>query len=226
MTEKKNAFPILPLANWWALRNRFKQSIPSSVSPGFVAAVLNMKEKSAQGNILPHLVTMGIIDQDGKPLERANRWRDDQYYPEVCREILNEVYPKELLEALPGPSLDRNAVKRWFAINTGLGEVAVGRMAAFYELLITADPSDAQATSIKKVTTQKSTTKPKERAQTTTKPPKTSPGLVGQRDNQQSDNIPSQPTIHLDIQIHISPDATAEQIDSIFASMAKHLYKK
>ncbi len=32
------------------------------------------------------------------------------------------------------------------------------------------------------------------------------------------------PDVHLDIQIHIPADATSEQIDRIFASMAKHLY--
>lgn len=225
MAEKKNSYPILPLANWWALRNRFKQSIPSVVSPGFVATVLNMKEKSARGNIISHLVDMGIIDQDGKPLERANKWRDDQHYPEVCREILNEVYPKELLEALPGPSLDRADVKRWFAVNTGLGEVAVGRMAAFYELLITADPSDAQGISSKKPASPKPTAKPKARA--VTPPPPASPkqSETIQQSENQSEKPSAQPTIHLDIQIHISPDTTAEQIDLIFASMAKHLYK-
>lgn len=32
------------------------------------------------------------------------------------------------------------------------------------------------------------------------------------------------PTLHIDIQIHISPEASADQIDQVFASMAKHLY--
>ena len=33
------------------------------------------------------------------------------------------------------------------------------------------------------------------------------------------------PSLHIDIQVHISPDASADQIDQIFSSMAKHLYK-
>lgn len=33
------------------------------------------------------------------------------------------------------------------------------------------------------------------------------------------------PKLHIDIQIHISPDATPQQIEQIFESMAKHLYK-
>lgn len=32
------------------------------------------------------------------------------------------------------------------------------------------------------------------------------------------------PALHIDVQIHISPEASADQIDQIFASMAKHLY--
>lgn len=34
------------------------------------------------------------------------------------------------------------------------------------------------------------------------------------------------PTIHIDVQVHISPDAEATQIDEIFASMAKHLFNQ
>jgi hypothetical protein len=33
-----------------------------------------------------------------------------------------------------------------------------------------------------------------------------------------------QPSVHVDLQIHISPDASPEQIDQIFSSMRRHLY--
>lgn len=32
------------------------------------------------------------------------------------------------------------------------------------------------------------------------------------------------PALHIDVQIHISPEASADQIDQIFASMSKHIY--
>jgi len=32
------------------------------------------------------------------------------------------------------------------------------------------------------------------------------------------------PTLHIDIQVHISPEASPDQIEQVFASMAKHLY--
>jgi len=34
------------------------------------------------------------------------------------------------------------------------------------------------------------------------------------------------PSLHIDVQVHVSAEASAEQIDQIFASMAKHLYGK
>ncbi len=34
----------------------------------------------------------------------------------------------------------------------------------------------------------------------------------------------SSPSLHIDVQVHVSAEASAEQIDQIFASMAKHLY--
>lgn len=34
----------------------------------------------------------------------------------------------------------------------------------------------------------------------------------------------STPSVHIDLQIHVSPEASPEQIDQIFKSMAKHLY--
>ena len=32
------------------------------------------------------------------------------------------------------------------------------------------------------------------------------------------------PSLHIDLQIHISPEASPDQIDKIFSSMSKHLY--
>lgn len=34
----------------------------------------------------------------------------------------------------------------------------------------------------------------------------------------------SSPSLHIDLQIHISPESSPEQIEQIFASMARHLY--
>jgi hypothetical protein len=198
--EQKETYPVIPVKHWWRLRERFKQSLPTSANAGFLATTLGMKEQSAKANIIPSLEMMGIIDEEGKPTDRARRWRDDVEYPEVCREIRSELYPQELLDAMPGPSVDRPAVERWFASRTGVGKTAAKRFSRVYELLT-------------------ETTLPRER-ETPPKPAK--PRTLARQEETQvfSDVVPS---IHIDIQIHISPDAKPEQIDQIFASMAKHL---
>jgi hypothetical protein len=42
--------------------------------------------------------------------------------------------------------------------------------------------------------------------------------------NSSARSVSGGPSVHIDIQVHIAPEASADQIDQIFASMAKHLY--
>jgi hypothetical protein len=210
----KETFPVIPAKHWRTLRKRFQQSIPASVTPGFLATTLGMQEQSAKSNIIPSLVQMGIIDDQWKPTERANRWRDDLEYPEVCSEIRYEVYPQELLDAAPGPSVDRQAVERWFTARTRAGKGAVGRYAVVYELLSSARVPE-EAGRPRQPVKAKSAVPRKAQAATSDKLP-----VKRVVASATADVVPS---IHIDIQIHISPDAEPDQIDQIFASMAKHL---
>jgi hypothetical protein len=77
------------------------------VTDNYLASVLDMKLASARANVLPALKVAKIIDQDGKTLERAKQWRDDDQYAKVCEEIRSDIYPRELLEAIPDPLANR-----------------------------------------------------------------------------------------------------------------------
>jgi len=229
VNKEMTTFPKIPVKHWWVLRNKFKQSLPSAVTTGFLATALGMQEKSAKANILPGLISFKLIDENGKPTDRAIQWRDDHQYPQVCEEIKQDIYPRELIEALPGSSPDREAVERWFANKAGVGVVAARKMALVYLLLSEADPSQGQdVTSPRKRT--KTTTKPKQSKLTEPKDEKPSPPPKSS-DTAPEMKVPdvqqpvTSPSLHIDIQIHIPPDASANQIDQIFASMAKHLYK-
>lgn len=142
-------FPMIPLKAWWALRKKFDQAIPTSVTPGYVATTLKMNERSAKTNVINYLIKFGIVDQDGKPLPRANDWRDKEHYSEVCKQIREEIYPSELLDAVPGPVINRSAAESWFRRKTRVGEKAAQKMAAVYEMLWEADPSKGQETATK-----------------------------------------------------------------------------
>lgn len=228
MAEPKKSFPMLPIAHWWALRKKFKQSIPGVVTDNYLATVLNMEVNSARANVLPFLKTLGIIDDDGKTQERAKLWRDDGHYPGVCEAILKDVYPKDLLEAVPRPGEDRAQAERWFANHTGVGQAAVRRMAALYTILVEAEAS--------KQPDQERTVKPrktsKAAASTTTKQPTKERVSTATADRLAADpsaggdHTPSAPGVRINLEIHISADATSDQIDQIFASITKHIYRR
>jgi len=69
--EGKNSYPMMPVKHWWALRRKFKQSIPGTVTDNYLATSLDMELKSARSNILPFLQQMGMIDPDGALFTRA-----------------------------------------------------------------------------------------------------------------------------------------------------------
>lgn len=223
-----NSYPTLSASNWWALRQKFTQSIPSIITASLLASILNMLENSAATNIIPNLKQVGIIDQDGKPTDRAKLWRDDQDYPKVCKDIIDEVYPQELRDIKVFEDSDKEAVKRWFSRATGAGASSVGKMVAFYLLLVESNPLK-NTTTVKKATTTKATSKaPINGKKVSEKQPQDQEAsAIVKKDNVNEgkhSTYPNQPSMNINLQIHISSEASVEQIDKIFESMAKHIY--
>jgi hypothetical protein len=227
--EARKNYPMLSSSHWWSLRKKFRQSIPGIVTDGYLATVFNMAAASARANILPFLKTLGLIDQDGKPTERVKLWRDDDSYPDVCKAMLKEIYPSELLDAVPDPSSDKAKAQRWFMNQKGgVGEAAARRMAGMYALLSEADPTkqpDGQQTTApqKKVSQRTDVGKPQlvSTVDKVTENPKT----MDKDTAAKRPPVTNTPEVNINLQIHISADASSDQIDQIFVSMAKHLYK-
>lgn len=220
--EAKQTFPTIPLTSWWALREVFARAMPTAtVSPQYLGTVLSMNPTSARKNVLPGLRATGLVDNDDKATPRANRWRDDDEYPAVCAEIRAELYPEELLIAYPGPEVDRQRLERWFQQRTGAGTNAAAKMAMLFELLAAADPS--QQTS----TRQRTSSTPRSGSRAPARDKKAKPATLAQQTGGIAPAVDAtinrRPSLHIDIQIHISPESTTTQIDQIFKSMAKHL---
>ncbi len=232
--ENRKSFPMLPISHWWTLRKKFRQSIPGIVTDSYLATVLNMEANSARANVFPFLKVLGITDQEGKPTQRAKLWRDDQHYGEVCKAMLQDVYPAELLEAVPDPVSEKEKAKSWFARKTSVGEAGANRMVALYSVLVEADASK-QPDQEKKRTPKKASTQTAVSAQkiggqkpTSATPISQSDYTSGEADSdKRRRNPPEQgPEVNINLQIHISADASSDQIDQIFASMSKHIYKR
>src|ERR1035437_140082 len=216
--ESKKSYPMLSVSHWWTLRKKFRQSIPGVVTDSYLATVLTMGVNSARANVLPFLRVLGIIDKDGKPTERAKTWRDDQHYPEVCHTILKEVYPSELIHAVPEPSIEKAKAKSWFAQQTGVGDQASSRMVALYTMLIEADASkqpDQDKKSASKTVPSKvaaaGADKPVRLHSVISKTPsesqKDSQGIANSKGRTPSQN----PEVNINLQIHISADASTDQ---------------
>ena len=236
MPAKGINYPVINAVRWWTVRKSFKRTIPDTVTSGYLSSILNVSPDSAQ-NIISPLKRVGLIDNDGTPTDLAKRWRDDEQYASVCEEIRKAIYPSELLAAFPDADVPREKVERWFANKTGFGTSQVSSMAFFYLLLTEADPT--------KQDTLTSPAKSPQSAKTRPSRTKTPPLRINKADKETSNGAAATttiepeekpnhsrvnlngfaPSLHIDIQIHIAPDASADQIDQIFASMNKHLYK-
>lgn len=217
---ERTSFPMLPGAHWWALRDKFKQSMPGVVTDNYLAAALNMQTISARTNVLPYLKDIGLVDGEGKTQELAKAWRDDQQYADVCKQIRDAIYPQELLSSVADPSADRAAAEKWFAYKTGAGKSAVKRMTKFYTIVVDADVTDREKKEPK--TTRKKNT-------TTQKKAEAKPAVQRKRLPRIGTPAPlpePMPGISINLQIHISADASPDQIDKIFESMAKHIYTR
>lgn len=226
-TEPANSYPRIPEKYWWAVRDIFRRTLNSPITPTTLASLFDMEKQSAQSNIIRPLVKFGIIDEKGQATDRAIDWRDDEHYPGVCKEILREVYPPELLELFPGPEPDREAVERWLAKAGKLGPAAARGSAATYALLWQGDPSKAESGSKKfdpkaqNATATRANKQARQQPKAADHPPN---AAVAEATTTPASIAPS-PSLHIDIQVHIAPEASLEQIDQIFASMAKHLCK-
>lgn len=128
--------------------------------------------------------------------------------------------PKSLTDIAPRGDADRQKIVSWF-LREGLGSGSAGNKAATYLLISSGSPNEAPARG--NASPQKSS------------PPRTVPSKKA---------VPSQPAgtiaktnegatsfagtgkipLNINVQIHISAEASSEQIELIFSAMRRYLY--
>lgn len=225
-TEKieKKGYPLIPVKQWAKLRGQFKKTMPGTASAKYLASVLSMTEQSARNNILPSLRAMKLLDADEKPTALAIKWRDDAQYPKVCETIRTAVYPQELRD-IGSSAADKDGISRWFANHTGAGDNAVRKMTAVYLMLCEADAAKLPAASNDKPAKQARGEKSKKPTEPRKKEPREEDEPAKPKERPLVAPLAA-PPMHINVQVHISSDATPDQIDKIFSSMAKHLYSR
>jgi hypothetical protein len=184
-----------------------------------LASVLKMKPLSARTNVLPTLRKLKLVDTQGKPTPLATKWRDDQEYRAVCDAMIKACYPQELIGAVPSARDNKDAAARWFAGKTGAGKIAVGKMVSFYAMLQEGLPAKQKKPSVQE--------KPAKSARVRESPQRRPASTSNQDDSRRvAEQAPREPSVHINLQIHISPDASSDQIKDIFQNIAKYIYTK
>lgn len=222
-------YPKLSAKAWRSLRARAATATSTKFTPEVVAAVLDMSSpKSAADNIVYPMRRLGLIDEEGSLTDRGHKWRIDPSYADACQEILDKVYPPDLASFVDGSGApDLSQIGNWIQ-HQGYGGSNAKQMAATYVMIAEKKIPEASANGQPR--------RPPQSAGQTRTPRKAAGRKASQVAEQpkDSDRLPlvdkgsgsADPNVHLDIQIHIPADASADQIDRIFASMAKHLYQK
>ena len=153
-------------------------------------------------------------------------WRNDEKYAEVCSEMVEDVYPAELRDIFPDNEIDASVAARWFMDVNSVGEKAAAGSAAMFALLKSGRIANINSSESRSRRAKRSTAvgkgKPRKAVSATHSGVATGESEE-QSEGQHGDQC--EPTVHIDLQIHLSPEVTPEQIDQIFASMAKHLYR-
>jgi hypothetical protein len=222
-----NGYPKVTAKAWRALRTRAAAAPSTKFTPSTVAALMGMATpESARDNTVSPMRRLGLIEEDGALTPRGNKWRVDASYADACQEILDEVYPADLSALADGSGApDPQLVKTWFD-HKGFGGSNSRQMAATYVMIAGKQLPEALATEPRKATAKKvaatATAAPKSRS---TSKPEDPPAATSSPEPPRATSGTG-PNVHLDIQIHIPADASAEQIDQIFESMARHLYKQ
>ncbi|MGO4586395.1 DUF5343 domain-containing protein [Arthrobacter sp. 2RAF6] len=231
--EQKTSYPYMSPSVWTSLRRVFFKQVPSKVTLTYLSSILSITEKTAK-NILPQMRNVGLIDQNGVPTDLAQDFRFEETYPKVCDTILESLYPLEVREIFSSGDADPAAVANWFMRHSKSGQASANVVAKFYLHLVAKEPLPEDVKPRTPRATAKQTTKPAapaksdpenltEKADIPTEPF----APVRPQANGQSHPAPQQqsgPSLHVDLQVHIDSSASADQIDAIFASMAKHLY--
>ena len=63
--------PAFRRMNWWTLRERFKQTMPNRVDADYLQYESLVRSAGSAGNLIGPLRGLGLIDEEGRPSDRA-----------------------------------------------------------------------------------------------------------------------------------------------------------
>jgi len=148
---------------------------------------------------------IGFIDSNNVPTQAWKEYRGSKH-KRVLGNAIREGY-SDLYAVYPDAHKRTNEeIDHVFSTNSSAGKQVISKAISTFRALV--EEAEFSAAKGQSAPEEKPVQKGEPVVQT---PPSFEQGM-------------SDPSLHIDVQIHISPEATADQIDQVFASMAKHLY--
>jgi hypothetical protein len=173
-------------------------------------------QDAAARQYLAELKRVGILTEEGKATPVAGRWRNDETYWSAAQEILKAAYPAGLLQVAPPEDAQRQRVVSWFT-HEGLGSGTAANKAATYLMIASRTPNEAPG---RTPSASKGTAEPTRGTKAKAAKPQKPSEQKSDSGMRKGDSVP----LNVNVQIHISADATGEQIESIFSAMRRYLY--
>lgn len=180
--------------------------VPPKVTAAWIKTIgFTSSNDSSLAGVLKFI---GLTDASGIPTTVWSAYRGAKH-----REVLAEAIQKgyaDLFAVYPDANARSNTeLQHVFSTSSSAGAQVINKTIATFKALV--DEADFGSKSVPTETTIQAGPLHTPAAQTAPAAPVISNSQGG-------------PSVHIDIQIHISPESTAEQIDKIFEGMAKHLY--
>lgn len=188
--------------------------VPSKATTPWLAS-LGYKSKNDR-SFLHILEFIGFIDATGIPTQKWLDFRGKDY-KKVLGGCLREAY-YELFEVYSDAYAKTNEeLGHFFSTKNKSGEQVISRIVktfkALAEMASFDDLGNIKEDGNKIVASEDKSLDP-------------SQASIPSVDFERGRTTELRPSIHIDLQIHISPDSSPDQIEKIFESMAKHIFKR
>lgn len=185
-----------------------KVGVPASADHKWLSS-LGFGEPNDQA-VIKVLQFLDFVDDSGRPTDRWSSYRNHDDSKSVMTVALREAYADLFAQHARPEEVSSNELGNFFRAHSKLGSDAVRKsVSTFTTLCEFADLSTENGSRISDSRSRSSIHgKSSQKNGNSVRPPR----------------VPDELSWNVNIQIHISPSADADQIDNIFRSMAKHLY--
>ena len=237
--KSRRAVPYAPWSQFKQFLDKMKVLSPRVIDPEYLRS--NQMGGQQPGPLFATIQFLDLVDGDNLPTSKLDKLkvRGEQQYAAALYEVIKDGY-SDLFDAVNVEEADRdtiyNQIRSVYQCSTRVANTATPLFLALaFEAGMNvamppqraATPADRNARSSSRTTPRGdtdsgsgSTTGTRRRMPVDSRSDNSKKG-----DNSESFDESGSPSVHVNLQIHIDAAASPDQIDGIFAAMARHLYR-